>query len=492
MPDPEHFDVVVIGAGISGIGAGYHLQDKSPDRSYVILDGRSDLGGTWDLFQYPGVRSDSDMHTLGYSFKPWKDNKAIARGPAILEYLRETAKQFGIDQHIRYDHSVTRAEWDTESSHWTVTANLGDSGETTTLTCTFLFMCSGYYSYKGGYQPEFVGQDRFEGEIVHPQSWPTSLDYDAKKVVVIGSGATAVTLIPAMATQTAHITMLQRSPTYMVAMPDEDKLANLLHRVLPEKLAHRIVRRKNLFLGQAFYHQTRTKPDRVKKKLLSMLRDEMPDADIDTDFTPTYNPWDQRICVVPNADLFKALSSGRASVVTDEIKCFTETGITLRSSDELEADIIITATGLQMVTLGDMDFTVDGKPVDFAKTWSYKGLAYSGVPNLVSSFGYINASWTLRSDMTCEYVCRVLNHMRDTGTDQCTARLRRSDSDMAQRPLIDDFSSGYMVRMMPLLPKQGDRAPWLNPQRYNADVKAIAKQPVNDEVMQFTSRNAVN
>ncbi|MGI9287076.1 MAG: flavin-containing monooxygenase [Pseudomonadales bacterium] len=482
----EHLDVLIVGAGISGIGAAYHLQTHCPDRSFAILEGRENLGGTWDLFRYPGIRSDSDMHTLGYSFKPWRATKSIADGPSILQYLRETATENGIDHRIRFQHLVTRAEWSSEAARWTVFAVRNDTGENVSYTCGFLFMCSGYYSYKAGYTPEFEGRDRFTGDIVSPQQWPQDLAYQGKRVVIIGSGATAVTLVPAMAQHAEHVTMLQRSPTYVVSRPDRDVIANTLRKVLPDKVAYEITRWKNTFLQERLYKMTRSNPAKVKKQFLDWVRAELgPDFDVDRHFTPSYNPWDQRLCLVPNGDLFAALRLKKASVVTDHIETFTENGIKLQSGKELEADIIVTATGLQLVTLGEMDFLVDGEPVDFAKTWTYKGLAYSGVPNLASSFGYINASWTLRADLTCEYVCRLLNHMRETGAVQCTPRLRPADRDMPARPWIDDFSSGYMQRMMPMLPKQGDRAPWINTQRYSQDKKLFRKSPIDDGVMQF-------
>jgi cation diffusion facilitator CzcD-associated flavoprotein CzcO len=483
----EHFDVVVVGAGISGIGAAYHLQTMCPDRSYVILEGRDDIGGTWDLFRYPGVRSDSDMHTLGYSFKPWTAEKAIADGPSIMAYLRETVAENGIGPHIRFGHLVRRAEWSSDDATWTVEAQRADTGEAVRFTCGFLFMCSGYYSYKAGYTPDFPGRERFQGRIVHPQQWPEDLDYAGKKVVVIGSGATAMTLVPAMAATAAHVTMLQRSPTYVVSRPDVDKVANGLRKVLPDKVAYGITRWKNTTMQQLIYKKTRTDPDKVREQLLSEVREQLgPDYDVEKDFTPTYNPWDQRLCLLPNGDLFQAMRWGKASVVTDTIDTFTEHGIRLASGPELEADIIVTATGLQLVTLGEMDVVVDGEQVDFSTTWTYKGLAYSDVPNLVSSFGYINASWTLRADLTCEYVCRLLNHMRDTSTVQCTPRLRPSDRTMPARPWIDDFSPGYIQRMLPALPRQGDREPWINPQNYAKDKKMFRKAPLDDGVMQFT------
>jgi len=484
----EHFDVVVVGAGISGIGAGFHLQTMCPNRSYVILEGRDDIGGTWDLFRYPGVRSDSDMHTLGYSFKPWTAEKSIADGPSILQYLRDTVREFGIDRHIRFGHQIASAEWSTENAQWTVNGQRKDTGEAVSLTCGYLFMCSGYYSYKGGYTPEFAGVDNFKGQIVHPQAWPEDLDYAGKRVVVIGSGATAMTLIPAMADTAEHVTMLQRSPTYVVAAPDRDAVANAMRKVLPNKLAYKLTRKKNVAFQQMIYKRTRTQPEKVKANLIGRVSKALgPEYDVAQHFTPTYNPWDQRLCLVPNGDLFTAIKSGKASVVTDQIDTFTETGIRLQSGEVLTADIVITATGLNMVTLGEMQFVVDDEPVDFAKTWTYKGFAYSGVPNLASSFGYVNASWTLRADLTCEYVCRLLNHMEATGTVECTPRLRTEDANMPERPWIDSFTAGYMQRMMHMFPRQGDREPWINTQSYTRDKKMFRTGQLEDGAMQFTS-----
>jgi monooxygenase len=485
----DHVDVVVVGAGISGIGAAYHLQTLCPDRTFVILEGRTDIGGTWDLFRYPGVRSDSDMHTLGYSFKPWKADKAIADGPSIMAYLRETVAENDIGRHIRFGHQVRDAHWNSDTARWTVQAEATAPDGTTEqreFTCSFLFMCSGYYSYRAGHTPDFAGRDDFGGTIVHPQEWPEQLDVTGKRIVVIGSGATAMTLVPALAGTAGHVTMLQRSPTYVVSRPDTDALANTLRKVLPANAAYAVTRWKNTTMQQLIYRRTRTQPDKVRSKLLDMVRKELPADDVEKHFTPTYAPWDQRLCLVPNSDLFEALRSGKASVVTAHIDRFTATGIRLTDGTELEADIIVTATGLELVTLGEVDFEVDGQPVDFSRTWSYKGMAYSDVPNLVSSFGYINASWTLRADLTCEYVCRLLNHMRATATDQCTPRLRDSDTDMPERPWIDDFSAGYMQRAMHLMPRQGDREPWINPQDYKRDKEMFRKSPLDDGVMQFT------
>lgn len=480
-------DVLIVGAGISGIGTAYHLQERCPDRTYAILEGRAELGGTWDLFRYPGVRSDSDMHTLGFSFKPWKEAKAIADGPSILRYLHETANEFGIDKHIHFQHLVTTARWDSSTATWTVTAERADTGETVRVTCNFLSMCSGYYSYKEGYTPELPGLETFRGPVVHPQNWPEDLSYAGKRVLVVGSGATAMTLVPAMAQKAAHVVMLQRSPTYVVSRPDTDAIADTLRKVLPDKWAYALTRKKNVMFSEFFYKRTRTQPDKVKDLILGGVRKALgPDYDVDTHFTPTYNPWDQRMCLVPNGDLFEAITSTKASVVTGHIDRFTETGVRLTTGEEIAADIVVTATGLNLVTLGEVDFSVDGRPIDFAQTWTYKGLAYSDVPNLVSTFGYINASWTLRADVVAKYTCRLLQHMASVGAQQATPRLRPEDRDMPQRPWIDDFPAGYMMRSMHLMPKQGDREPWVNPQLISRDKKMIVKSPVDDGVMQFT------
>ena len=485
---PEHFDVLIVGAGLSGIGAGVHLRRECPDKTWVILAGRDTIGGTWDLFRYPGVRSDSDMHTLGYSFKPWREAKAIADGPSILEYVKEAAREHDVERRIRYRHRVTKAAWSTADAAWSVEAERGKSGEKVCITCNFLYLCAGYYSYRQGHTPEFAGREQFKGRIVHPQQWPEDLDYAGKRVLVIGSGATAMTLVPAMAKTAGHVAMLQRSPTYVVSRPDRDPIANFLRRVLPERWAYAITRWKNVSFQQRVYRRTRTDPHFVKQRLLQMVRKELgPDFDVATHFTPRYNPWDQRLCLIPNSDLFEAIRSGKVSVVTDHVDAFTEKGVLLRSGKELDADIIVTATGLNLVLLGEMQFSVDGKPVDFAKTWTYKGLMVSDVPNLVSTFGYINASWTLRADLTAEYVCRLLNHMDKCGARQATPRLRPGDAAMPERPWIEDFSSGYMRRAMHLFPRQGDREPWINPQNYVRDRKMIREAAIEDGVLQFSN-----
>ncbi|MBR0551362.1 flavin-containing monooxygenase [Stakelama marina] len=481
--DIEHFDVVVVGAGISGIGAGYHLQAKSPDRSYVILEGRERLGGTWDLFRYPGIRSDSDMYTLGYSFRPWTNAKAIADGPSILEYLEDTAADYGIDRHIRYQHRVVSAAWSTEDAAWTVVAQRGPENEEVRYTCNFLFMCSGYYNYAKGHAPEFAGSEDFTGEIVHPQFWPENLDYSGKHVVVIGSGATAVTLVPEMAKSAAHVTMLQRSPTYIVARPSEDKLANWLRSKLPAKVAYGLTRWKNVILQQIFYRLARKKPEKTKERLIDMVRDELgADYDVATHFTPSYNPWDQRLCLVPDADLFASIRDGSASVVTGHIDRFTETGIRLKSGEQIDADIIVTATGLELQLMSDLDFSVDGKKVDPAKSLNYKGMMYSDIPNLASSFGYTNASWTLKADLTCNYVCRLLNTMKSRGLRQCTPRV---EGDVEEEPFLD-FTSGYVQRAIDRFPKQGTTKPWRVHQNYTLDVLSLKFGSIDDH-MEFSN-----
>ena len=484
----NHFDVIVVGAGISGIGAAYHLQTMSPKSTYQILEGRADFGGTWDLFRYPGIRSDSDMHTLGYRFKPWTADKSIADGPRILDYLRETITENSIDKKIRYNQQVTKAQWLSEDSRWSLTVTDKVSDEVKTFTCGYLFMCSGYYSYKQGFTPEFAGVEKFRGKVVHPQQWPQDLDYKNKRVVVIGSGATAMTLVPAMANDVAEITLLQRSPTYVISRPSVDPFAKRMRRIWPKKIAYALTRVENTTRQQELYKLCREAPEGVKSVLIDAVRAELgADFDVDKHFTPTYKPWDQRMCLVPDSDLFVALRSNKAKVVTDTIKTFTETGIQLDSGEHLEADIVVTATGLNLCTLGEMEFVVDSQPVDFAKTWTYKGFAFSGIPNLASSWGYINASWTLRADLTCEYVCRLLNHMRKTKTTSCTPTLRKVDQDMPQRNWLEDFTSGYMKRMMHKMPRQGDHEPWINPQNYELDKKMFRKSPIDDGVMLFTN-----
>ena len=481
----EHVDVVIVGAGISGVSAAHHIKEGSPDRSFAILESRERMGGTWDLFRYPGVRSDSDMHTLGFAFSPWREAKAIADGPSIRKYVKATARESGLTEHVRLQHKVVGADFDQSTSLWTV--QIDNDGQSKHMTCSFLFMCGGYYNYTSGYTPEFAGRDAFIGEVVHPQHWPEDLDYSGKRVLVIGSGATAMTLVPAMAEKAAKVTMLQRSPTYVVSRPDQDAVANFLRKILPEKLAYRLTRWKNIELQRFFFNRTRTQPEKVKAKLLEMVREQLGEEfDVEKHFTPRYNPWDQRLCLVPNADLFESLKSGKAEVVTDHIDEFVAEGIRLKSGDVLEADIIVTATGLNLEVLGGAKFSVDGEPVNFSDTFSYKGMMYSGVPNLIQTFGYINASWTLRADLTSEYAVRVLNHMRDSGESQVTPIVSAADADMPTRPWIVDFPAGYMQRSMHLFPKQGDRQPWLNTQNFAEDRKTIRHSPLEDGSLIFS------
>lgn len=483
----EHFDVLIVGAGISGIGAAYHLGVNCPSKTYAILEGRENIGGTWDLFRYPGIRSDSDMYTLGYSFKPWTQAKAIADGPAILDYLHETARENDIERHIRFRHQVKRAAWSSENAAWTVDVETGEDRQVKQYSCNFLFMCSGYYSYKGGYTPEFPGADNFKGRIVHPQKWTKDIDYKDKRVIVIGSGATAVTLVPEMAKQAAHVTMLQRSPTYVVSRPAEDALANKLRAWLPAKLAYGLTRWKNVLFGMYFFRLARKKPQQVKEYILNMVKESLGEEYVAKHFTPTYNPWDQRLCLVPDNDLFDAIKTGRAEVVTDHIETFTADGIKLKSGTELKADLIVTATGLNMELLSGLEVIVDGKPVEMNKTFNYKGMMYSGVPNLASSFGYTNASWTLKCDLTCAYVCRLINHLDKTGTRQATPVL--NDPNIESEPWLD-FSSGYVQRALEKLPRQGTKAPWKVYQNYALDLVALKFGKVEDGVMQFTNKAA--
>jgi monooxygenase len=477
--DTEHFDVLIVGAGLSGIGAAWHLQKKCANKNYAIVEARAASGGTWDLFRYPGVRSDSDMYTLGYSFRPWKEAKAIADGPSILTYIREVASDHGIDRRIRYDHRVVGASWSTPDARWMVEIEHGQ--QTVRLSCNFLWMCSGYYDYQAGYLPDFPGIDRFKGRLAHPQKWTDDIDYAGKRVVVIGSGATAVTLVPAMAETAQHVTMLQRSPTYMVARPSEDAVANKLRRRLPLKLAYAATRWKNVLLGMYFYQMCKRKPDKVKGLLLGGVRQMLgPDYDIATHFTPRYNPWDQRLCLVPDADFFRAIRRGKVSVVTDHIETFTETGIRLKSGAELQADLVVTATGLALLPLGGARLSVDGRAVDPAKTFIYKGMMYSDVPNLASVFGYTNASWTLKADLVCEYVCRLLNRMDRGGWRQCTPH--NSDPSLREEPWVN-FSSGYIQRALATQPKQGSKQPWKLYQNYALDLLSLRYGSVREKMV---------
>ena len=483
MGDLEHLDVLIVGAGLSGIGAAVHLQTGNPGTTYAIVEAREAAGGTWDLFRYPGVRSDSDMYTLGYSFRPWPGAKAIADGPSILDYILDTARDHGIDDKIRYNRRVERAEWSTPDARWTVSLSSGEQ-----LTCSFLFMCSGYYRYDEGYTPTFPGIDRFAGQVVHPQHWPEDLDYAGKKVVVIGSGATAVTLVPAMADTARHVTMLQRSPTYMAARPAGDLVANFLRDKLPTKTAYSIVRWKNVLITMASYQVSKRKPEIMKALVRKGLeRDLPPGFDIDTHFTPPYNPWDQRFCIVPEGDLFRSIRDGGASVVTGHIETFTDNGIRLTSGEELDADIVVTATGLNVLALGGVTLVVDGRPVKLSETVGYKGMMFSGVPNLAASFGYTNASWTLKCDLICSYVCRLLNRMQRTGTEIVTPTW--PEPELPSQPFID-LQSGYVLRGVDEFPKQGEVAPWRVHQNYFKDRKMLGDNAQAFDGLVFSRRSA--
>jgi cation diffusion facilitator CzcD-associated flavoprotein CzcO len=474
----EHLDVVIVGAGLSGIGAAWHLQDRCPGKSYAVLEARERSGGTWDLFRYPGVRSDSDMQTLGYRFKPWTGSKALADGPSILDYVRETAADAGIDARIRYGHKVVRAEWSTPESRWTV---YPDGREP--LTCRFLLMCSGYYRYDEGYTPAFEGREDFGGEIVHPQFWPEDLDYAGKRVVVIGSGATAVTLVPALAQDGAgHVTMLQRSPSYILAMPDEDVIATALRRRIGDRASYAIVRWKNVALATALFQLSQRFPRPMRKLYRAGALRQLPAGyAVDTHFNPRYKPWDQRLCLVPNGNLFEAVSEGGAEIVTDEIERFTPSGIRLRSGAELDADVIVTATGLNLLLFGGIELAVDGEEVELAQTMAYKSMMLSGLPNFVFTVGYTNISWTLKADLVSEYACRLINHMDAHGYRRAVPV---RDPSVAARPFLD-FEPGYVMRSIDRLPKQGSQEPWRLSMSYIIDVLKIRRGRVDDGVLEF-------
>jgi monooxygenase len=480
---PQHVDVLIVGAGISGIGAACHLLDQSPGRSFTILESRDSIGGTWDLFRYPGIRSDSDLFTLGFSFKPWTEAKAIADGPSIMSYLHETVEEHGVEDRIHFGYRVLRADWSSAHSQWTVEAEHRPSGERVTVTCNFLFACTGYYNYEEPYTPEFEGIGRFGGQVIHPQHWPEDLDYTGKRVVVIGSGATAVTLVPAMAPDAEHVTMLQRSPSYVVSLPARDPIADFLRRILPAKVAYPIVRWKNVLLMMASFNLSRRYPNFMRKVMRKGVERHLPEGYDMKHFNPTYNPWTQRVCLVPDGDLFGVLTDGSASVVTDTIDTFTEKGILLTSGRELEADVIVTATGLNMLGLGGMELSVDGEAVEFPNTVAYKGMMLCGVPNFAYTLGYTNASWTLKCDLVSAYVCRLLNHMQAHGHTRCMPR--EPDPSLPREPFID-LTSGYVQRALHLFPKQGPTVPWRLHQNYARDVRLLKHGSVED-AMEFSA-----
>jgi monooxygenase len=484
----EHFDVLIMGAGLSGIDAAHHLQKFCPHKSYVILEQRERLGGTWDLFRYPGVRSDSDMLTMGYSFRPWTSPKAISPGHDIRDYISATAREEGIEGHIRFRHQIERAAWSSQDAQWTVHAlrKLPDGREEpVTLTCNFLFSCAGYYRYSAGYTPEFPNIGVFQGRVIHPQAWPQDLDYSGKRMVIIGSGATAVTLVPALAKTAAHVTMLQRSPTYIISMPEQDTKANWLRSVLPSMWAYRLSRWKNVGFMIYLYQLSQRFPNFIKDGLLKKVREELGAGyDVATHFTPRYKPWEQRLCLVPDSDLFQAIKSGKAGVTTGEIETFTENGIRLKSGEELDAEIVVTATGLAMQTFGGIELVVDGRAIDPGQTLAYKGVMMSGVPNLASVFGYINASWTLKADLICNYVCRLLNFMDSKGVRQVTPQNR---GEPAAAPFVENFSSGYMQRALTKWPKQGSKPPWRVHQNYIRDTISLKWTPLDDGALEFSN-----
>lgn len=485
-PPTAHFDVIIVGCGLSGVDAAYHVQTCCPEKSYVILEAREAIGGTWDLFRYPGIRSDSDMYTFGYSFRPWRSNAAIADGASIRSYIRDTAQACGIDRKIYFRHRVRRASWSSADALWTIECERGSENEPVSFTCNFLIGCTGYYDYAEGYTPAFAGADKFRGRFIHPQHWPEDLDYVGQRIVVVGSGATAVTIVPAIAERAAHVIMLQRSPTYVVSRPSQDATAKWLRRHLPMRAAYALARWYNVLFGLYFYNLSRRKPQAVKNWIIKQARLELgADYDVNTHFTPRYKPWDQRLCLAPDADFFRAIKAGRAEVVTEEIDVFTESGIRLRSGRELPADIIISATGLKLKLLGGIEIVVDGRTIDFAHTMNYKGAMFSDVPNLAAVIGYTNASWTLKADLTCAYVVRLMNYMHRHGYIACTPR--QHDPSVTAEPLID-FSSGYIQRAIDQFPRQGSKKPWWLYQNYVRDLLNLRFGAVNDKALEFTRR----
>ncbi|MFT5886785.1 MAG: monooxygenase [Arcticibacterium sp.] len=483
MNSTENFyDVMIIGAGLSGVGAAYHLKENCPDRTFSILESRASIGGTWDLFKYPGVRSDSDMYTLGFSFNPWKNPKSIADGKAILQYINDTVDDFGIRESIQFNKKASTAEWSSVNNQWTLEVNNSKTSVTEIIKCNFLFMCSGYYNYDKGYEPEFPNADAFKGIKIHPQKWDTSIDHTDKKIVIIGSGATAVTLLPKLAEKAKQVTMLQRSPTYIMNMPSEDVIANFIKKILPEKLAHSIIRWKNILISRLFYLASKRFPQFVKNALKKSIKSELGDKYVEQNFDPKYFPWNQRLCLVPDNDLFEALKNENAAIVTDTIKSFTEDGILLNSGTTLPADIIVTATGLNLQLFGGMKLRVDDKVVDTSKAHAYKGVMLSGIPNFAVALGYTNASWTLKCDLNCLFVVKILNHMKAHNYSICTPVFDHEN--LKSEPLLD-FESGYVLRASHILPKQGSKAPWKVHQNYFKDLSSLKYSSVSDEYLVY-------
>lgn len=479
----NHFDVLIVGAGLSGIGAAHHLSTKCPNHSFRILEARPRMGGTWDLFKYPGIRSDSDMYTLGYDFKPWVDKKALADGPAILDYIKETAKEGGYENKILYNHKVISSDWSSQKKQWNINVDIANTEDEKSYSCDFLFVCSGYYSYEGGYTPDFQHLDSYKGTFVHPQKWPEDLNYDDKTITVIGSGATAVTLVPELAKKAKKVTMLQRSPTYIMSVPEQDGVANWMNKYLPKKVAYQITRWRKISMGILFYKACRKWPKTLGGLLVKGMKKELNGhiSEVDKHIQPKYNPWDQRLCAVPDGDLFESIKEGKSEIVTDHIEHFTEDGIKLQSGKELQSDIVVSATGLVMKFLGGMTMTIDGSEMDPSKRLVYRGMMFSDIPNMAQAFGYTNASWTLKCDLTCDYVCRLLNYMRKHDLKQVTPRVEEG---INTEPLLD-FNSGYVLRALDELPKQGDKKPWKLYQNYFLDLMSYRYSSLKDNALEY-------